>query len=165
LQLVALAIFASAALFLAGTQSMRRIELLDSAAKFSDHAPVHYEPLSDNNGFGTDASFIDKGNLPEGMADPTRNAVLVDQHVQNVAPEGGWVSVNGDSQLAKQDAASAQKGDGYVHLSDNGGFGTNSAFVGMGDGEGTSVKAPTQMLSQVRARAMRLCCRLCTCLP
>jgi len=30
--------------------------------------------------------------------------------------------------------------DGYVHLDDKNGFGTNSAFISKGDGEGTSVK-------------------------
>ena len=60
-------------------------------AQFGEHSASTYVPLSDNNGFGTNAAFIDKGNLPDGMADETRGAVLLDKHVQNVAPEGGWV--------------------------------------------------------------------------
>ena len=60
-------------------------------AQFGEHSASSYVPLSDNNGFGTNAAFIDKGNLPDGMADETRGAVLLDKHVQNVAPEGGWV--------------------------------------------------------------------------
>jgi hypothetical protein len=89
--LAALAAFASCTLFLAGTGSMRRIELV--GAPFGQPQPARsYVPLSDNNGFGTNAAFIDKGNLPEGMADDTRGAVLMDQHVRNVAPEGGYIA-------------------------------------------------------------------------
>merc|ERR1712216_720922 len=63
--LAVLALCASAALFLAGSSSMRRLELEGS-----------YVKLGDNNGFGTNAAFIDKGNLPEGMHDNTRGALL-----------------------------------------------------------------------------------------
>ena len=88
-QLGALAVFASAALFLAGTGTMRRIELTGEGQQFSQHGATGYVHLTDNNGFGTNAAFIDKGNLPEGMVDDTRGDVLMDKHVQNVAPEGG----------------------------------------------------------------------------
>lgn len=51
-QLAALAVFASATLFLAGTGSMRRIELASGSYQFSDHQARNFVPLSDNNGFG-----------------------------------------------------------------------------------------------------------------
>ena len=92
-QLGALAVFASAALFLAGTGTMRRIELTGERRQFSQHGATGYVHLTDNNGFGTNAAFIDKGNLPEGMVDDTRGDVLMDKHVQNVAPEGGYIDV------------------------------------------------------------------------
>ena len=97
-QLGALAVFASAALFLAGTSTMRRIEL--TGEQFSQHSANGYVHLTDNNGFGTNAAFIDKGNLPEGMADGTRGGVLMDKHVQNVAPEGGYIDVTAKQVVA-----------------------------------------------------------------
>ena len=138
--LAVLALCASAVLFLAGSSSMRRLELEGS-----------YVKLGDNNGFGTNAAFIDKGNLPEGMHDNTRGALLVDGEVQKVAPEGGYITVSrplGSNKVSPQQKAGV--GDGVVHLSDNHGFGTNAGFLGQGDGEGTSVKAPAQMLAQSR---------------
>ena len=109
--------------------------------------------------YSTNAAFIDKGNLPEGMEDETRSAQLLDKHVQNVAPEGGYLNVKpakassafGTDKVFQQ-KASASKAEvpaqsdaskptqNYIPLSDNGGFGTNSAFLHKGDGEGTSVK-------------------------
>jgi len=166
-QLGALAVFASAALFLAGTGTMRRIELTGEGQQFSQHGATGYVHLTDNNGFGTNAAFIDKGNLPEGMVDDTRGDVLMDKHVQNVAPEGGYIDVKakqgstwtraskkpaaapagmGTDKVFQQKADVAEpapsadaKASGYVHLSDNNGFGTNFAFIGKRDGEGTSV--------------------------
>ena len=140
--LAVLALCASAVLFLAGSSSMRRLELEGS-----------YVKLGDNNGFGTNAAFIDKGNLPEGMHDNTRGALLVDGEVQKVAPEGGYITVSrplGSNKVSPQQKAGV--GDGVVHLSDNHGFGTNAGFLGQGDGEGTSVKAPAQMLAQSRLK-------------
>lgn len=83
---------------------MRRIELA-GAPQFGEHSATSYVPLSDNDGFGTNAAFIDKGNLPEGMVDDTRGAVLVDKHVQNVAPEGGWIQ----DHASKSASATQQK--------------------------------------------------------
>ncbi len=62
-QMGALAVFASCTLFLAGTGSMRRVELM-GVDQFSSHAVNTYVKLDDNNGFGTNAAFINKGNLP-----------------------------------------------------------------------------------------------------
>jgi len=167
-QLAALAVFASATLFLAGTGTMRRIELTAQEEPFSNQGATGYVHLTDYNGFGTNSAFIDKGNLPEGMADETRGAILLDKHVQNAAPEGGYLDVKAKqgstwtphskkpayaSGAMGTDEVFQQKADvaapkkpaptagtkGYVHLNDNNGFGTNFAFMGKRDGEGTSV--------------------------
>jgi len=148
--LAALAAFVSCTLFLAGTGSMRRIELMGAAPFGAPQPAQSYVHLSDNNGFGTNAAFIDKGNLPEGMADETRGAVLVDKHVQNVAPEGGYIAdqaVGSENTLQQKVEASSDAApqDGVVHLSDNHGFGTNAAFIHKHDGEGTSVSDDARM--------------------
>ena len=79
--LAVLALCASAVLFLAGSSSMRRLELEGS-----------YVKLGDNNGFGTNAAFIDKGNLPEGMHDNTR-ARWHESHEVGEAPSKATVDV------------------------------------------------------------------------
>ena len=98
-------------------------------------------------------------HMSEGMQDDTLGAVLLDKHVQNVAPEGGYLKVVQDDKVVagkfgtdkvfhqkqQKPATTAYPAyqkheDHYIPLNDNNGFGTNAAFTGKHDGEGTSIK-------------------------